>query len=61
MQGVSVSLSVEEPGDADRVFAALAENGTVRMPIQETFWALRFGMLTDQFGTASMINCERPG
>ena len=45
MQGVSVSLGVEEPGEADRVFAALAENGTVRMPIQETFWALRFGML----------------
>ena len=61
MQGVSVSLGVEEPGEADRVFAALAENGTVRMPIQETFWALRFGMLTDQFGTAWMINCERPG
>ena len=31
------------------------------MPIQETFWALRFGVLTDQFGTAWMINCERPG
>jgi PhnB protein len=31
------------------------------MPIQETFWALRFGMLTDQCGTAWMINCERPG
>jgi PhnB protein len=61
MQGVSVSLSVEEPGEADRVFASLAENGTVRMPIQETFSALRFGMLTDQFGTAWMINCERPG
>jgi PhnB protein len=61
MQGVSVSLSVEELGEADRVFAALAENGTVRMPIQETFWALHFGMLTDQFGTAWMINCERPG
>ena len=47
MQGVSVSLSVQEPGEADRVFAALAENGTVRMPIRETFWALRFGMLAD--------------
>jgi PhnB protein len=60
MQGVSVALSVEEPGEAERVFAALAENGTVRTPIQEAFWAQRFGMLTDQFGTAWMINCERP-
>ena len=47
-------------GHADRIFGALAENGTVRMPIQETFWAQRFGMLTDQFGTPWMVNCERP-
>jgi PhnB protein len=37
----------------------LAEDGTVRMPIQETFWATRFGMLTDRFGTPWMINCEK--
>ena len=35
------------------------EVGTVTMPIQETFWATRFGMLTDQFGTPWMINCEK--
>ena len=34
-------------------------DGTVRMPIQETFWATRFGMLTDRFGTPWMINCEK--
>ena len=60
MKGMSVSVSIDKPDDADRIFAALAENGTVRMPIQETFWARRFGMLTDQFGTPWMINCERP-
>jgi PhnB protein len=60
MQGFSVSLNVEAPGEAERVFHALAEGGTVRMPIQETFWALRFGMLTDRFGTPWMINCEKP-
>jgi uncharacterized glyoxalase superfamily protein PhnB/uncharacterized protein YndB with AHSA1/START domain len=60
MQGVSVSLSVKEPGEAERIFAVLAENGAVRMPIQETFWAQRFGMLTDRFGTAWMINCDHP-
>jgi len=60
MKGISVTLGVEKPADADRIFNALAENGTVRMPIQETFWAQRFGMLTDQFGTPWMINCEQP-
>ena len=42
------------------IFHALAENGTVTMPIAETFWAVRFGMLTDQFGTPWLINCEKP-
>ena len=59
-QGFSVSLGIENPADAERIFHALAENGTVRMPIQETFWAQRFGMLVDQFGTPWMINCEKP-
>ena len=61
MNGFSVSLNVDDPAEAERVFHALAENGTVRMPIQETFWAVRFGMLTDRFGTPWMINCEKAG
>jgi PhnB protein len=48
-----------EPGEAERIFHALSENGTVQMPIQETFWARRFGMLVDQFGTPWMVNCEK--
>jgi PhnB protein len=60
MKGFSVSLGIDTPAEAERVFHALAENGTVRMPIQETFWAVRFGMLVDQFGTPWMINCEQP-
>jgi PhnB protein len=59
MHGFSVSLGIDDPTEAERVFHALAENGTVRMPIQQTFWALRFGMLVDQFGTPWMINCEK--
>src|SRR5271167_3620499 len=39
-QGFSVSISMSDPAEADRVFHALAENGTVQMPIQETFWAV---------------------
>jgi PhnB protein len=60
MQGFSVSLGIDDPAEAERVFHALSEQGTVQMPIQETFWALRFGMLVDQFGTPWMINCEQP-
>jgi len=59
MKGFSVTLGVEDPADAERIFHALAENGTVRMPIQQTFWAARFGMLVDRFGTPWMINCEQ--
>jgi PhnB protein len=57
--GFNVTLGFDEPAEADRVFAALADGGSVRMPIQETFWALRFGMVTDKFGTPWMINCEK--
>jgi PhnB protein len=59
MQGFSVTLGIDDPAEAERVFHALAENGTVRMPIGETFWAERFGMLVDQFGTPWMVNCEK--
>jgi PhnB protein len=58
MQGFSVTLGIETPAEAERVFNALSENGTVRMPLEKTFWAERFGMLVDQFGTSWMINCE---
>ncbi len=55
-KGFSVSLQFDDPVEAERVFYILAENGTVRMPIQETFWAKRFGMLVDRFGIPWMIN-----
>jgi PhnB protein len=58
-QGFSVSLQIKEPDEAERVFHALAENGQISMPIQPTFWSLRFGMLVDQFGIPWMINCEQ--
>jgi len=44
-------IEIDEPGEADRLFTALSEGGKVQMPIQETHWATRFGVLTDQFGT----------
>lgn len=59
-QGFSLSISVDDPAEAERIFTALSEKGMVHMPIQETFWARRFGMVVDQFGTPWMINCEKP-
>jgi PhnB protein len=58
-QGFSVNISVDDPAEAERIFHALAEGGTVKMPVGETFWAQRFGMLIDKFGTPWMINCEK--
>jgi PhnB protein len=58
-QGFSMSIGVATPEEAERVFQALSENGTVQMPIQKTFFSARFGMLTDQFGIPWMINCEQ--
>jgi PhnB protein len=55
----SVTPSVDKPTDAGRVFLALPENSTVQMPMAETFWALRFGMLVDRFGIPWMVNCEK--
>jgi PhnB protein len=58
-QGFFVSLGIEKPAEAERIFHALSEKGKVLMPIEETFWAIRFGMLVDQFGIPWMINCEK--
>jgi PhnB protein len=58
-KGFSVALGIDDPADAERIFHALAENGTVRMPLQQTFWAIRFGMLVDRFGIPWMVNCEQ--
>ena len=56
-QGFCVSLNIDSPADADRIFAAMSTGGKVQIPIQETFWAARFGMFVDQFGIPWMINC----
>jgi PhnB protein len=59
-QGHAVCISADTPEEAERVFKALSEGGDVGMPIAETFWAQRFGMVTDRFGTPWMVNCEKP-
>jgi len=57
-QGFSVTINLDEPAEAERIFAALSDGATIRMPLQQTFWAARFGMLVDRFGIPWMINCE---
>jgi PhnB protein len=59
MKGFSVTLNIPEPAEAERVFNALADKGIVRMSLSETFWAKKFGMCVDKFGTPWMINCEK--
>ncbi len=58
-QGCQVLISIDDPVKGERIFNALAENGTVQMPFQKTFWARGFGVLTDQFGVSWEINCEQ--
>jgi PhnB protein len=60
-QGIMVMAAVESRTDAERIFNALASNGNVTMPFQETFWAHGFGMCTDRYGVPWMINCEKGG
>src|SRR6266571_497906 len=48
--GFSLSLTAPSEAEAERVFAALSEGGTVKMPLTKTFWTPKFGMLTDRFG-----------
>ncbi|WP_244500829.1 hypothetical protein [Methyloceanibacter marginalis] len=55
-----MTLNIPEPTEAERVFKALAEGGTAIMPLEETFWAHKFGVLVDRFGTQWMVNCEKP-
>ena len=59
-QGFSVSVTVKTPADADRIYRGLSEGAKITMPLAETFWALKFAMFVDRFGTPWMINCDRP-
>ena len=58
--GTTLNIMVDTPADAERIFAALAEGGEVKMPLEETFWAQRWGMLVDRYGKPWMVNCMKP-
>jgi PhnB protein len=55
-RGFSLVLSVPDVATADRIFAALAAGGQIQMPLGQTFWSPRFGMVIDRFGVAWMVN-----
>lgn len=55
-KGFSLSLTVADAAEADRVFAALGDGGTVHMPLAKTFWSPRFGMVADRFGVLWMVS-----
>ena len=57
-QGFSMTLFVDTPAEVDRIFNGLADGGRVRMPLDKTFFAERFGMLTDRFGIPWMVGCN---
>ncbi|MFY9699035.1 MAG: VOC family protein [Rhodoplanes sp.] len=58
-EGFSLSVDAKDETMADRVFAALADGGNVQMPLGETFFARRFGMVADRFGVGWMIIVEK--
>jgi PhnB protein len=58
-KGFQIVLQMNDAAAAEHAFAALSEGATIGMPLQETFWARRFGSLVDRFGIPWSINCER--
>lgn len=59
-QSFCIMFRPKDAAEADHIFNALADGGSVQLPIAETFWALRFGMVVDRFGVPWLINCEKP-
>lgn len=60
IRGSYVSLQADSADEAERIFAALSDGGEVHMPLEETFYAARFGSAVDRFGTPWMIMCDHP-
>ena len=59
-QGFQMQLNLDDAAAAARIFKQLADGGQVTVPLQQTFWAQRFGALVDRFGIPWAINCGEP-
>ncbi len=57
---ISLAIGLNDPALAGKFFGNLSQGGNVIMPLEKTYWAEAFGMLTDKFGIRWMINCEAP-
>jgi PhnB protein len=57
---ISLAIGLNDPERAKKLFTNLAKGGSVIMPLEKTFWAEAFGMVTDKFGIKWMINCDAP-
>ncbi len=57
---ISLAIGLNDPERAKQIFAGLAQGGSVVMPLEKTYWAEAFGMVTDKFGLHWMINCDAP-
>ena len=57
---ISLAIGLDDPQRAKQLFDNLSNSGTVMMPLEKTFWAEAFGMVTDKFGINWMINCDAP-
>jgi PhnB protein len=60
MRSAYLSLTVSSIDQAERIYALLSDGGEIFMPMEETFFAFRFAMLRDKFGTSWMVLHERP-
>jgi PhnB protein len=60
IRGICVNANLPDPGEAKRVFDALAEGGSVQMPIGETFFSPAYGICTDRFGVPWMVMVDAP-
>ena len=57
---ISLAIGLNDPQRASQIFGNLAEGGSVIMPLEKTYWAEAFGMVTDKFGVRWMVNCDAP-
>ncbi len=59
-ENFAITVDCDSVEEQDRLFAALGAGATVTMPVQDTFWGARFGMLRDRFGIGWMLNYDKP-
>ena len=57
-KGFSLSLQLSGAADAERIYGQLSAGGTIKTPLEKTFWAERFGVVMDRFGVTWLINCD---